>query len=158
MKIDQVAFYARDEAEVEKIKNMFGLANADWIQDTVTAQSSIHGSSVETNVAQLEFNYSLGIELEILRYVSGPCWHDAVHKYNDRIYLSHIGIHLDDDEDFPAMPHAHLVQETWTQSHTSDYIAAIGRRYHYKIFELSLGNYIKYIKRIHKGATDVSAK
>lgn len=151
MKMDQIAFYARNEAEAKRIKEIFGLVNAEWKKDTVTADSSVYGSAVETNVAELEFNYDLGVELEILRYVSGPCWHDGMHKYDFYTYISHIGIHLDDDEDFPAMPYARLVQETWTQSHTSPYLVDCGRKYHYRIFELAPGNYIKYIKRVHKG-------
>jgi hypothetical protein len=47
-----------------------------------------------------------------------------------------------------------LVQETFTTKHTSEYLTkegspGFGRKYHYRIFELSPGSYIKYIKRIH---------
>jgi hypothetical protein len=154
--IDQVAIYSETPEEIERIKALFGLQDAKWISDTVTAMSSVYGSGLEQNIAELLFNYDLGVELEILRYVSGPSWHDvrssgmapAVYV-PPKSFISHIGIHLEDSEEFPPMPGCELVQETWTQSHTSKYLVANGRTYHYKIFELSPGSYIKYIKRIH---------
>lgn len=152
--MNQIAFYCETPEEVERIKALFGLQDGNWIADTVTAMSSVYGSGLEQNIAELLFNYHLGVELEILRYVSGPSWHDirltsTANGRADSSFISHIGIHLDDNEDFPPMPGCELVQETWTQSHTSEYLVANGRKYHYRIFELSPGSYIKYIKRIH---------
>lgn len=152
--MNQVAFYANTKEESDRIKAMFGLQDADWIIDTVTSQSSVFGSGTEQQVAELQFCYALGIELEILRYVVGPSWHD-IRLYStangraDNSFISHIGIHLEDNEDFPPMPGCELVQETRTESHTSKYLVANGRKYHYRIFELSPGSYIKYIKRVH---------
>ncbi len=164
MKMDQVAFYAASDEEAEKIKAQLGLANSSWIKDTVTARSIVSGIEGE-NVAELQFNYDLEIELEILRYTKGPNWHlnnplMVPWLTKDRkvwhipSFISHVGIHLGDEEDFPAMWHCKLVQETFTKSHTSEYLTkpgspGFGRLYHYKIFELSPGSYIKYIKRIH---------
>lgn len=148
MLLNQVAFYAETIEESDRIKDLFGLRNETWIKDTVTARSSVYGSGWETNVAELEFNYSMQIELEILRYIKGPSWHDVDRNLNRNSFISHIGIHLEDGEDFPPMPGCMLVQETITDNHTSEYLVKNGRTYHYKIFKLTQGSYIKYIKRI----------
>lgn len=163
MKMDQVAYYATTPELAGQIKAQFGLQNAEWIKDTVTARSIVNGIEGE-NVAELQFNYSLGIELEILRYISGDNWHiynpnagngiKTYRHWNSRPFLSHVGIHLELEEDFPAMEHCRLVQETFTLQHTSKYLTdpaspGCGRKYHYRIFELSLGSYIKYIKRVN---------
>lgn len=158
MKIDQIALYCSTDKQADQIKAQFGLTNAQWIQDTVTARSIVDG--VEgVNVAELQFNYDSGIELEILRYIDGPHWHLKNQAFGHLpadaeapAFISHVGIHLDDGEEFPAMEHCKLVQETFTLSHTSEYLTtgpAKGRLYHYRIFELSEGSYIKYIRRIH---------
>lgn len=158
MRLDQTAFYASTNEQAEQIKSQFGLADAEWIKDTVHARSIVWGAECE-NVAELQFNYSLGgHELEILRYVSGPNWHDPkalLYRQGFKVpFISHVGLHLDDGEEFPAMEHCKLVQETFTISHTAKYLTApdspaAGRLYHYRIFELSPGSYIKYIRRIH---------
>lgn len=162
MRLDQTAFYASTDEQVKQIKSQFGLTNSEWIKDTVTARSKVLDHAEQTNVAELEFNYSLGgHELEILRYVSGPHWHLGNPSYGHKPegslippFISHVGIHLDDGEEFPAMEHCKLVQETFTISHTANYLTlpqspAAGRKYHYRIFEMSPGSYIKYIRRIH---------
>jgi hypothetical protein len=159
MKLDQIAFYAATPALADEIKSQFGLTNAKWVLDTVTARSIVAGNDHDAeNVAELQFNYDLGIEFEILRYISGPHWHIRRNPNFDksRAFLSHAGIHLDDNEDFP-LPDLRgwsLVQETFTISHTSEYLTqpgspGFGRKYHYRIFEVSPGSYIKYIKRIN---------
>jgi hypothetical protein len=155
MKVDQVAIYAVDERVVEEVKADFNLTNAVWTRDVVTAYSKvIIGNELKggENVAELLFNYDLGgIEFEIIRYLSGYHWH-AAHLAN-RKFISHIGVHLDDGEPFPLLA-GRIVQETWTQTHTSDYLTnptspGYLRTYHYRIFELSPGSYIKFIRRIH---------
>lgn len=154
MKIDQIAFYASTDKHAEQIKSQFGLSNAQWVKDTVAARSKVWDLPERQNVAELQFNYDLGIELEILRYVDGPHWMDPAmlcHSFL-RPFISHVGIHLDDGEEFPKMEHCKLVQETFTVSHTAPYLTtgpAAGRKYHYRIFEMSAGSYIKYIRRIH---------
>lgn len=153
MKIDQIAFYAKDDDEASRLKKLLGLENAEWIEDVVTANSSVWGSRYEKNQAILMFNYDLGIELEILRYVAGPSWHDTyenLHHNKGLSFISHVGIHLEDGEEFPEMPLCKLAQETWTINHTSPYLVQNGRTYHYRIYEVSPDTYIKYIKRIHK--------
>lgn len=165
MKIDQIAFYAFNSDQAELIKSNFGLQDKQWIQDTVTANSVVNNSPVsQVNIAELQFNYDLGIELEILRYVRGPRWHETnplastpklvMGQWILPPFISHVGIHLEDGEPFPEMKHCRLVQETFTTSHTAKYLTdpdspGFGRTYHYRIFEMSPGSYIKYIRRIH---------
>lgn len=163
MKMDQVAFYAPSDADEARIKDWFGLTDAVWIEDRVTAASAVqltpghHVSGV--NVAKLLFNYDLGIELEIIRYLDGPNWIQSRTYRGAPIthglpFINHIGLHLEDTDDFPPMTGAVLVQETFTTEHTSKYLTdpdspGFGRKYHYKIWETVPGSYIKFIKRIH---------
>lgn len=149
MRMDQIAYYCATNSAEWKLKQYLNLANAEWIEDIVTARSTVFGKPPEVNVARLQFCYALGIELEIIRYLDGPHWHQ--NDLIDAPFISHIGIHLDDGEEFPPMIGARLVQETFTQSHTSAYLttgAGAGRKYHYKIFQIAK-NYIKYIRRIN---------
>lgn len=149
MKMDQVAFYAFNDGEADEIKAHFGLLYSKWIHDEVTAKSYFPGGKQSLNKALLQFNYDLGIELEIIRYIDGHHWHNFGHHSNR--FISHIGLHLAPEEDFPATSWP-LVQETFTISHTSEYLTigeGKGRKYHYRIHELSPYNYIKYIKRIN---------
>lgn len=155
MKMDQLAIYCSTNEQAAQIKAQFGLSEAPWVLDTVTSRSKVWDLPEQSNKAELQFNYSLGIELEILRYVSGPHWADPASLLGEGFkvpFISHVGIHLEDGEEFPAMEHCKLVQETWTVSHTAPYLTtgpAAGRKYHYRIFKLSSGSYIKYIRRIH---------
>lgn len=151
MKIDQIAYYCNSDEQADSLKQILGLKLSDWIKDTVYARSSVFSGPIEKNVAELQFNYDLGIELEIIRYIEGPSWHmyKPVYKLP---YISHVGAHLDDGEDFPAMLGARLVQETWTDHHTSEYLttgAGKGRKYHYRIYQLGTMNYLKFIRRIN---------
>lgn len=155
MKIDQIAYYAANRAQADNIKHWLGLADpALWIKDRVTADSTVWGKGPFENVAELQFNYSLGIELEIIRYVEGTHWHGTGANNIERPIISHVGVHLDDGEDFPAMEGCELAQETFTKSHTAEYLTlpgspAAGRLYHYRIFAMGPNNFIKFIRRIH---------
>lgn len=162
MKIDQVAFLCLSREQADQIKNQLGLADKKWVLDIVTAKSVVADYDPMMNVAELQFNYDLGIEVEILRYIKGPNWHHfnplAGTAYNRNIVnapiISHVGIHLDDGKEFPKMASSRLVQETWTESHTGEYLTdpkspGFGRKYHYRVFELSPGSYIKFIRRVH---------
>lgn len=162
MKIDQIAFYAKDKNAEAIIKSHFGLLNAKWIEDEVTAESILNDDGDKViNKAYLQFNYDLGIELEILRYDEmSEHWHvDQVFKQSIFAkstggyypFISHVGVHLDQGEDFPVVADAFfdLVQETWTQKHTNPYIVEKGRLYHYRIYQCKNSkSYIKYIKRV----------
>lgn len=165
MKIDQVAFYSKDEEQTEKIKEALGLKDKQWVIDQVTAKSLFPDGQWCINKGLLRFNYDLGIELEILTYTEGRHW--AIDCKSDfatgfkqngnplwslNTFISHVGIHLEDGEEFPPMVGWPLVQETFTMSHTSEYLTTgggAGRLYHYRIHEMAPGTYIKYIRRIH---------
>jgi hypothetical protein len=156
MKLDQLAFYCSTTIAAEELMADLGLSEATWTYDTVTGNSKVtQGYSITggVNVAELSFNYDLGIELEIIRYIDGPHWHPPAMMAGHR-FFSHVGAHLDDGEPFPSMPHSRLVQETFTVSHTNAYLTdpnstAFGRKYHYRIHEIGPNTYIKFIRRIH---------
>lgn len=159
IRADQFAFYAADDHAAQEIKIDLRLDKSSWVKDIATGEAKVALGNDEVlqgvSVAKLEFNYELGIEIEILRYLSGPHWHMRNHG---RKFVSHIGIHLDDNEPFPLMPYSRCVQEMKTISHTNVYLTdpkspGFNRRYHYRIHELGPSSYIKYIRRIMPEAT-----
>lgn len=158
MKIDQLAFHCPQERHELRIKQRFNLVNAAWIKDVVTSHSTIYSPgggilSSGHNVALLQFNYDLGIELEIIKYIGGENFLSDVDEMHP--CFSHVGIHLSKLEEMPnGDDNFSLLQETFTISHTSDFLTnpssiGYGRRYHYRIFEMKHKDRIKYIKRIH---------
>jgi hypothetical protein len=155
MKMDQVAFYCVGENAIGELKADLQLEKAEWIADIVTAHSKVVsdlGVQSGENVAELQFCYALGIELEIIRYLSGPHWHPVMLS---KKFISHVGVHLDDGEPFPLMHHSRLVQETRTLKHTSKYLTdpaspGCNRHYHYRIHEIGPQSYIKFIRRIYE--------
>lgn len=163
MKMDQIAFYSLTEKggmASLMIKESLGLIDKHWIEDTVTCVNKVYPAYKQPIMGQakghLQYNYDLGIELEILRYNEGPSWHEhlpplysIINNTTGRPYLSHIGIHLADDEDFPAMLSWRLVQETKTKHHTNPYVNEKRRLYEFRIFESVPGTYLKFIKRKH---------
>lgn len=163
MKLDQIAYAVNDDNESEKLKYMLGLTLAPWVMDRVTARCKVWDNPEEQiNIAKLEFCDVLGIQFEIIRYLRGANWLtkefdrylDLPQKINGAItpFVSHVGFHLDPGEDFPEMIGCKLAQEARTMSHTCEYLttgAAAGRKYHYKIFEVSPHNYMKFIRRIN---------
>jgi len=155
MKLDQVAYYAREPKEADAIKAMLGLSEAEWVQDTVTGAVDVyrrgHGVVSGVSRALLQFNYDLGIETEILTYLDGPHWHQTNHLFlGTEGFLSHLGYHLDDGEEFPEYD-APLVQEMFTREHTNPYLLGNGRKFHYRIWDTrpTLGVFTKVIRRIH---------
>jgi len=161
MKMDQCAWLCRTGKAAQTLKESLGLEDADWTSDFVSYKSRFDiGEEWEPGAAQLHFCYQLGIELEYLTFAHGRNWHDfnpmaVFDPVRDLPILSHIGIHLEDAEEFPPDRGAiTLVQETITQLHTAKYLTdpqslGFGRRYHYKIYQMGPGCYIKYIKRVH---------
>lgn len=150
MRIDQISFYAPTEDDADRIKMRFGVT--DWVRDIVTAEVYVWPGYEGVNVAELQFGYGLGIELELIRYKSGPNW-IAYHGLNAGM-ITHVGLHLDDGEDFPLLHGCRLVQEAHTIHHTGERFSnptspMFGRRYHYKIFEFAPSTFIKYIRRQH---------
>lgn len=152
--LDQIAIYCSTPEEARRAKAAWGLASADWTQDVVEGSGWVNGQYVAYSKAKLEFNYDLGIELEILTYLEGDNWHrqnklatrDGTETKLTAPILSHIGFHVN-DEPMPDLPFP-LVQELFTSSHTNPAIQ--GRSYHYRIYDTRglNGVFSKYIKRV----------
>lgn len=158
-KCDQIAFYAHNEQQADAIKMMFGLLSAEWKQDEVAGQVTVArsaGGELINGLSRglLQFNYDLGIELEILTYTSGPNWHDVnTPDFAGGLpFLSHIGFHLPDEGEMlnELGSDAPCVQEMFTLSHTNPYLIEKERRYQYRIFDTRPVNgvYTKLIRRI----------
>jgi len=152
MKLDQIAYYAHDEHQVLELKSSFGLQDSEWIEDVAsgTVKTGIDSGRSE---GLLRFNYDLGIELEILTYLSGPHWHEQRPEYREgSTFLSHIGFHMDEGEEVPeeVKTKGWLAQIMDTDSHTNDYIVSRKRTYHYEIYGMPSGPDRKYIWRIEK--------
>lgn len=154
MKIDQIAFYAHNELQVNRIKRQFGLLNAKWVEDTVDGHCIVlredFGYQHGISTANLMFNYDLGVELEILTYTDGPHWHDQGERFKSGdSFFSHIGIHMKDEDEHEPFQNHDIVQEMHTTKHTNPYLLERNRKYHYVIRDTRalLGCYTKYIWR-----------
>jgi len=156
MKLDQIAYYAHNEAQVASIKTAFGVEDAEWVEDIATgnvvATSCLTGQ-IESGISKghLRFNYSLGIELEILTYLEGPHWHSGKIDFGRGVpFLSHLGFHMDEGERPPenVLSTGLLVQTMDTTEHTNDYVNSRGRKYHYEIYKMPSGPDLKYIWRV----------
>lgn len=156
MKLDQIAYYAHSSDQAEEIKRLFNLVqDTVWVQDIVHGHCELHQNGRKlSSSGRLQFNYNLGIELEILTYFDNNHWHYG-HSYfhTGQPFLSHHGFHLEDDEPFPELA-APLVQEMFTRQHTNAYVTSRNRTYHYRIHDTRpwTGVFSKFIKRIHHDA------
>lgn len=155
MKLDQVAYFCRDEDDDNRLKSMLGLADKPWIVDRVTTRGFVRGYEGEqVSISYLQFCDALGMQFEIIRPIRGAHWLFMENEIGrmQSPYVAHVGFHLDEGEDFPKMEHATLIQDVRSISHTCEYLttgAAAGRRYHYQIWRVSPHNYMKFIRRIH---------
>lgn len=162
MKLDQIAYYAHNEEQVEQIKKQFGLLGSSWIEDTATGIIKLDGKGNPfKSVGHLRFNYALGIELEILTYLEGPHWHQDKSEFLNQIpFISHIGFHMEGSpEDFIPPEGFKLAQVMDTTEHTNEYIVEKGRKYHYEIYKPDYESFLirpempdqKYIWRVENG-------
>lgn len=156
LKLDQIAFVARTDTEELLIKRMLRLDRADWVEDEVVANGYVKGKGSDlTNTAKLLFNYDLGIEIEILRYLEGENYVETggVPSCN----VAHLGFHLEKGKsltDFGRMVFpAAMMQEVKTHAHTNEFLLKTGRRYRYTIYDTKplFGVYLKVIERIEVG-------
>jgi hypothetical protein len=158
LKIDQLAFLARTDEDVASIKKMLRLEEANWVEDEVAARGYVRGAGDEaTNFARLLFNYDLGIEVEILRYLNGANYPDIGEVPSCK--LAHIGMHVDKGEKIPvglvdfvfAFP---IIQQVETIAHTNEFLINTGRKYRYTIYDTRelLGVYLKVIERLEQEA------
>ena len=145
-KIDQLAFIAYSDNDERDIKASLGLQDAEWVEDVVVATGEVRGEP-GSNTAKLLFNYDMGVEVEILRYTSGPNYASRLHGGR----LCHVGIHAERDRPAPTFD-APIIQRVETQSHTNPFLLANGRKYRYTIYDtmVTLGVYMKVIERIEK--------
>jgi hypothetical protein len=150
MKLDQIAYYCKTDDEAQRLKVMLNLEHEHWIRDRVTARCTVWGKPNEINIASLQFCEKLGMQFEIIRPIQGHHWLER-EVSTPTPMVAHVGLHLDVGEAFPAMNGCALAQEAHTVAHTCEYLttgAAAGRKYHYKVFEVSPHNYMKFIRRI----------
>lgn len=142
MKLDQIAYYVHNEDQATQVKKMFGLENAEWVEDIVVGDVDIllrDGTRMKgESKAHLRFCYALGMEFELLTYLEGPHWHYAKPEMiSGKIFLSHVGFHMDPFEEMPIeffnQARHVMLQEMFTKEHTNPFLLESGRRYHYKI-------------------------
>jgi len=155
MKVEQIAF-ATDNPE-KLIETLKTLGLTEWVQDYVVADGFVFGKETQ-NVAELNFNYQLGFELEILKYIGGSNWHEKRNNFEQSpVFQSHLGYHatgeqIDDMKAKMADIGIGIAQEVWTKAHTNPVINN-KRKYHYVVFDSkqSLGFDLKLIERIMIG-------
>ncbi len=144
MKLDQIAFYAHNEKQVASIKSQLGLTGKSWIEDFVVGDvKDGTGLSCGKSEGHLRFNYDLGIEVEILTYLSGWHWHISKPEFKQGLpFVSHIGFHMDATETSRVGHDDFLLQIMDTESHTNPYLIEKGRKYHYEIFAGAMSNIV----------------
>lgn len=132
--IEQVALHPKDPKAAIRLLNEMGAGQ--WADDVVMATGSVHGSTPETNVADLAFEYDMlkgANELEVLHYKAGKSWMGNQNR------VSHLGMHcsaeeLEEWKDFFHKRGYKIAQEVKTDYHSNPVIA--GKRwYHYCIFD-----------------------
>jgi hypothetical protein len=156
LKIDQIAFLARTDGDVDAIKGMWGLQDAEWIEDIAVTVGSfnlgngVQLSNVETK-AHLRFCYHYGIEFEILRYLEGMNYPDEMAIPS--LHMCHVGMHIDGDiAEAEQIFDASIYADMYTVSHTNPYLLERGRKYNYKIYDTrkTMGVPMKTIRRIEE--------
>lgn len=147
LKIDQIAYASYSEANTMAIKAHLGLEDALWVEDEVIADGYVNGK-FGTNRAILLFNYDLGIETEILRYVEGPNYLEAQGIRPESV--CHLGMHYTGEGAIPKFD-ASVIQRVETQSHTNPFLLKEGRKYRYTIYNTryQYGVNYKVIERLH---------
>lgn len=158
-RFEQVAFYTPDIEETKRLYRALGCK--DWADDTVTASGKVgdqRKAEASVCVAQLAFNYDLGIELELIKYVAGNNWHRLGGRVDDEghcsfPFQSHMSYHVDNliaEENKFERAGFKIVQRVRTLSHTNPFVIEHKRKYEYVIFDTrrALGFDLKLIKRI----------
>lgn len=155
LKIDQLAFLARSDKEEEQIKRLLRLQEADWVEDHVIAEGYVRGFGEKAiNRAKLLFNYDLGVEVEILRYLEGANYPDVGNVPGGQ--LVHVGMHVEKGKQLPDELTfvADVIQKVETQNHTNEFLVKTGRKYRYTIYDTRplFGVYLKVIERLELAA------
>lgn len=143
-KIDQLAYIAFNDEDEAAIKKALGLERAEWVEDECIASGVVRGV-IGVNKAKLLFNYDMGVEVEILRYIEGPNYASELPAGS----MCHVGIHASGVSPAPSFD-APIIQQVKTRSHTNEFLLKTGRRYQYTIYDTfdALGVYMKVIERI----------
>lgn len=156
MKLDQLCIFAVNEDAVLQAMATLNLEGEPWIYDNVKGRVSVMDRHGEWHYGEssgtLRFNYSTGMEIEILTYDDEMNWH-TLHNANEAYArMGHVGYHLAKDEDWPEHLSDKMVQELMTYEHTNPQVIAAGRTYHYRIYDTvaELGYYTKVIRRLGK--------
>lgn len=166
LKIDQVAVTSEDpEALKRSLEEIFRLKPGGWHDDVVVSSGTVFGKE-KANRARLSFHYGLikeGVEFEVLSYDPGEMEPDEgannFVNHPDSLVamagfpcLSHIGVHVDDIDEWYGHMSAlgySVIQSVRTLSHTNPKIKD-SRRYRYMIFDThaTIGFYLKLIQRL----------
>jgi hypothetical protein len=163
-KIEQIAIAPINPVAARLLLNRIFPITKPWTEDTVHAKGTVAGIGDEENVADLAFNYEMmpGVEFEVLDYIEGENFVDDATN-GTRNIVSHFGTHCKEEElnewkAFFDSIGVSIVQEVWTQHHTSEYLQQKGRKYHYCIFGTRdlIGTDLKFIVRIEKDAQSPS--
>jgi len=151
MRIEQIAIAAKNPEKV--IEHLAAIGLTDWCHDEVVATGEVFGVK-GTNTAELHFNYQLGFELEILKYVDGPNWHTQRNFADQNTFASHMGLHVTAEQmelvkAKMEKARIRIAQEVYTDSHTNKFIDG-KRKYHYVVFDSldAFGFDLKLIERI----------
>lgn len=158
MKLDQIAYYAHDAVQAANLKSSFGLIDEKWVTDVAKGNVRVFeedgGYEDGRSTGLLQFNYSLGIELEVLTYLDGIHWHQNKPEFRARLpFLSHIGFHMEPGEQVPAelkLRGGKIAQFMATTSHTNEYVNSKERTYRYEIYRMPSGPDRKFIWRIEE--------
>lgn len=147
MKLDQIAFYAHNDGQAREIKKLLGLEFGAWVVDVVVGnvydEKRLHRGKSK---GLLQFNYDLGIEVEILTYLDGWHWHMDKPEFKDGIsFLSHIGFHMESFEPSRIELNDDIIQVMETISHTNPYLIEKRRKYRYEICAGSPSSLLKGI-------------
>lgn len=154
LRIDQLAFLARNDEDEANIKRMLRLQDADWTEDHVVAEGRVAGfAGTQSNTAKLLFNYDMGVEVEILRYTEGPNYPDVGNVVSG--HLCHVGMHVEKGQELPErfkdfVFSSAIIQQVETKEHTNAFLIETGRRYRYTIYDTKalFGVYLKVIERL----------
>lgn len=150
LKIDQIAVVT--PGDPPQLDMILGSFPGEWLHDEVTFEDMKTG---KVGHAQLHFNYSFGIEFEVLEPGS-DLWVSNIAALGIKpVVMSHYGMHVDDAEEAAAQwikesGYGAVIQIVRTLEHTNPYLVGQGRHYKYVIVGTRnvMGADLKFIQRL----------